>query len=215
MSAFAAAPPGLALYLEHCMLTAAAKDVLKNDARLLRMEIALDNCNSDTGILADVLDGKNKSIIRTYKLKSDEHRGLDACVYALKHNQNQGGLVHFSFGSHALLTDELVILLDSLKTHPTLVKLDLCGSTSFLVYGEGVDHILSMMAIVDMLQVNTVIQEIELGFLWEEEDWRIRDEMILPLLESNKLRARVRVLAHALKEVAADSADTTEVGTSP
>jgi hypothetical protein len=215
MSAFAAAPPGLTLYLEHCMLTAAAKDVLKNDARLLRMEIALDNCNSDTGILADVLDGKNKSIIRTYKLKSDEHRGLDACVYALKHNQNQGGLVHFSFGSHALLTDELVILLDSLKTHPTLVKLDLCGSTSFLVYGEGVDHILSMMAIVDMLQVNTVIQEIELGFLWEEEDWRIRDEMILPLLESNKLRARVRVLAHALKEVAADSADTTEVGTSP
>jgi hypothetical protein len=185
---------------------------LKNDARLLRMEIALDNCNSDTGILADVLDGKNKSIITTYILKNDEDRELDACVYALKHNQNLNGLDYFSFGNHALLPDELIILLQSLKTHPTLLKLDLYGSTVFVAR---VDAFSLMMAIVDMLQVNTVIQEIELGFLWEEEDWRIRDEMILPLLESNKLRARVRVLAHALKEVAADSADTTEVGTSP
>jgi hypothetical protein len=107
--------------------------------------------------------------------------------------------------------------LNRLKTHPTLVKLDLRGSTDVgvIVSGDRVDHILSKVAIVDMLQVNTVIQEIELGFHWAGEDLRIRDEMILPLLESNKLRARVRVLALALKEAAADSADTTEVMARP
>jgi hypothetical protein len=209
MSAFAAAPPGLILYLERCTLTAAAKDVLKTDVRLLRIKIVLDKCKSDSGLLADVLDGKNKSIIEGYTLDSNEDRGLDACFHALKHDQNQG-LVEFSFGYYILLTDELIILLNSLKTHPTLVKLDLDGSTNFLVFGEGVDNIKLMMAIVDMLQVNTVIKEIILGCGGDEggEAWRIHDEMVLPLLEANATRARVRALADAWHETTTDNGTT-------
>ncbi len=58
-----------------------------------------------------------------------------------------------------------------------------------------------MMAIVEMLQANTVIQEIETGFYWiGEEELRIHDEMIVPLLEANATRARVRALADAWHE---------------
>jgi hypothetical protein len=202
MSAFAAAPPNLLLYLEHCVLTAAAKEVLKTDARLLRIKIFFYCCNSDTGVLADVLDGKNKSIIKSYTLKSTEDRELDACLHALEHDQNQG-LVQFSFGFYPLRIDELIELLDSLKTHPALVKLDLFGSTNNLGFLEGVDYIKLMMAIVDMLQVNTVIQEIILGCVEDPQvhnemvlpAWRIHDEMVLPLLEANATRAHVRALA--------------------
>jgi hypothetical protein len=69
-----------------------------------------------------------------------------------------------------------------------------------------------MMAIVDMLHVNTVIQEIELsGFYVNKEDSRIHDKMIRPLLETNAIRARIRA---EWNEVAANS-DTTETEVSP
>jgi hypothetical protein len=36
----------------YCMLTATAKDILREDDRLLRIKITLYHCHSDTGILA-------------------------------------------------------------------------------------------------------------------------------------------------------------------
>jgi hypothetical protein len=59
MKAFADAPPGLTLDLGQCMLTAAAKDVLKKDVRLLRINVMIRHCDSNAGLLADVLDRKS------------------------------------------------------------------------------------------------------------------------------------------------------------
>jgi hypothetical protein len=98
----------------------------------------------------------------------------------------------------------LIAILHSLKTHPTLEVLDL-GLEEFPCNCE-----VMLMAIVEMLQVNTVIQDISLDCNWKGEELRIRDEMIRPLLEANAIRARVRALADASCKVAVDS-DNAEV----
>jgi hypothetical protein len=211
MSAFAAAPTGLELQLSECVLTAAAKDVLKSDIGLRRIKITLDRCDSDTGLLADVLDGT--SIVKGYSLKNynddkdRDERELAACVHALKHNQ---GLVQFSFGGHVIRTDTLIAILHSLKTHPTLEHLNLyLSSVTRVSLSEGVDKLALMKAIADMLQVNRVIQEIELDLRCyeeageEKEAVRIHDEMIRPLLKANRITARLRGLVGAWDEGAA------------
>jgi hypothetical protein len=202
--------PGVDIQLYQCMLTAAVKEVLKKDVRLVRIKITLHSCASDTGLLADILDGK--SIVKVYTLKKyddDEdrhHRELAACAHALKHNQ---GLVQFSFGRHVIRTDKLITILHSLKTHPTLEKLNF--QYMILKY-DRVDNMSLLLAIVDMLQVNRVIQEIGLGHNSEVESLPIYKELIRPLLEANTTRARIRALAGAWGEVATGS-DITEAET--
>jgi hypothetical protein len=184
---------------------------LKKDVRLFRLKITLHNCDSDTGFLADILDGN--SIVKVYTLTKydddeDRHeREGAACAHALKHNQ---GLVQFSFGRHVVATDTLIDILHSLKTHPTLERLNLQYMIS--KYDQA-DVTSLMMVIVDMLQVNRVIQEIRLG---EVKSLGIYNELIRPLLEANMeanaTRARVRALVSTWRKAIADS-DTTEAGT--
>lgn len=174
------------------MLTEAAKCVLTKDVRLLRIKITLYYCDGGTRLLADLQLGNSN--VKGYTLaRCADSRDEELAAFINGLTNNEGAAFH------------------SLKPRPTLEKLDLSDLEEEIP--ENCDVML--MTIVDMLQVNTAIQEIEWGrIIWEGEKLRIRDELICPLLEANATRARTRALADAWYEVPADS-DTTEADANP
>lgn len=98
---------------------------------------------------------------------------MRACVHSNTPTQSESRLVQFSFGGHVVVirTDALIGISHShsLKKHPALEHLNLYLSSVTRVSFEGVDKLSLMKAIVDMLQVNTAIQEIELDLRCYEE----------------------------------------------
>jgi hypothetical protein len=98
--------------------------------------------------------------------------------------------------TYSLLTDETWnAVCDSLKTHPTLQVLKLRWPMRPLEETRLAATVLKsrIQALVDMLKVNTSIHTIRLS----ERDYSEHERAIIPYLETNRLRPRVRAIQKA------------------
>jgi hypothetical protein len=181
--------PGLEIELKQCQIPDAAAIVLAQVLGRNQGPTKLDLWYIDNSILADGLRGNSRlrSLVPCLFTKhGDSSQGLLAIADALRENK---GLVHldFKYGLSTITNKAFYALCDSLKTHPTLKVL------TFLSGGSPAAIIMSrMQALVDMMKVNISIHKI--CFRDDSSEQEIFRRSVLPYLDTNRLRPRVRAI---------------------
>jgi hypothetical protein len=192
--------PGLEIELSRCKLTAAETSALAEVLGHNQGPTKLDRCGIDYSVLADGLRGNNRLKILTLCLSSNlevGNRELLAIADALKENK---GLVELDFHYAFIISVETWgAVCDSLKTHPTLQVLDL---RSMLTFGDATlsPELLKtrIQALVDMLKVNMSIHTMPLADDYREHE--LFQGSVIPYLETNRLRPRVRAIQKNLPD---------------
>jgi hypothetical protein len=186
----------LDIELSNCKFTNDGIQALLESQRRNKGPEKLLNCKMDVGVLAESLRGNRslKSLKPCGKLDHDQlsPEDFETLAQALRENE---GLVTLDIAGQPILEESWRIILNSIQKHPSLQVLDLhltpsCRRMSTATKTE------RMLAIVEMLQVNTVILTIHM--LLHECDKQVLQDSINPRLQLNLYRLRIR----AIKEVA-------------
>jgi hypothetical protein len=191
--------PGLEIEVIRCKLTNAEARTLADVLRRNQGPTDLHYCDINYSVLADGLRGNSRlKSLSPFVSNSprDDNRELQAIAGALKENK---GLVRLNLSGRRRfglrVSDETWgAICDSLKTHPTLEVLDLSSTNNDATTAPAV--ITSRMhALLDMMKINMSIHTIHLDSSYSEHElFRLS---VIPYLEMNRLRARVRAIQKA------------------
>jgi hypothetical protein len=193
--------PALEVNLSYCSLSDgidcqnAFVECLQND----RGPTELIMCRIDIQILASALTGNS----RVTKLRLDIYRtvtnaaGKGAIFSALANNK---GLVDLDLRNCPIDDDNWTVLCESLKTHPSLISLDLRDTRPTNVLGVAImltaeQKTQRTRALAEMMKMNTVLCIMELSE--SHYDQQIYTEEVRPLLETHLYRTRVLAISKA------------------
>jgi hypothetical protein len=187
----------LEIELCRCQLTDGGTEAFLESQRRNKGPTKLTNCKMDVAVLAEAVRGNTslKSLKPCGKLDHDQltSEDFETLAHALKENE---GLVTLDLAGRPIMEESWCIILKSIQSHPSLHVLDLHLTPSSRRMSAATKT-KRMLAIVEMLQVNTVILTIHM--LLHECDKQVLQDSINPRLQLNLYRLRVR----AIKEVAA------------
>lgn len=177
------------LKLLHCSVrrTAEAEDAFVRGLQSIRGTTELAGCWIDTRILAETLSG-NECHLKTLKLTAHNGGPIDPIARSIKRNT---GLVELVVGSMYVSDQDFIVLCDSLESHATVTTLDLSEAqtgTATTTAMSQENMTFWLQAIVQLLQVNTVLQTITLPDHLMTAD--IYHQEITPRLETNRFRLR-------------------------
>jgi hypothetical protein len=184
--------PGLEIVLDECRFTSAGASSLAEVLGCNQGPTKLDCCYIDNSVLAGLLGNSRLNRLRP-KISSspeDGNRDVFAIVGALKENK---GLVELhlidSFGMSDESWDAVCF---SLKTHPTLEVLDLQSMQSG-VYALAVAVLkYRIQALLEMMKTNMSIRTLRVDRSLTNNN--VYRESVIPYLETNQLRPRVRAI---------------------
>jgi hypothetical protein len=180
--------PDLEILLSWCKITSAGAVALAEVLGRNQGPTKLDSCDIDYSVLANGLRGNSrlKSLRPCFSSNlEDDNRIVLAIAGALRENK---GLVELNLCPR--WNDETWgATCDSLKTHPTLQVLDLRAGRP-----PWAPKVLTsrMQVLVDMMKVNTSIHTLHLPHQYSEHEFF--RELVIPYLETNRLRPRVRAI---------------------
>jgi hypothetical protein len=186
----------LEIELSNCKLTDEGTQAFLESQRRDKGPDKLLNCKMDVAVLAEAVRGNTslKSLKPCGGLDHDQLSSGDfeTLAKALKENE---GLVTLDLAGQPIIEESWRIILKSIQNHPSLQVLDLhlTPSSRRMSAATKTER---MLAIVKMLQVNTIILKIHM--LLHECDKQVLQDLINPRLQLNVYRLRVR----AIKEVA-------------
>jgi hypothetical protein len=190
--------PGLEIVLDRCGITVAAAAVLAQILGRNQGPTKLDHCcETDNFVLADGLRGNSR--LQSWRPRlSDNYdvvnREFLAIAGGLRENK---GLVDLNLTHYVSMSENTWdVFCDSLKTHPTLQVLDLRTGRRFLPPLAPAHLKVRIQSLVDMLKVNASIHTIQLDGHYKHE--LFRGGLVLPYLELNMLRLRVRAIQKIL-----------------
>jgi hypothetical protein len=188
--------PGLEIAMKCCKITSAGASALAEILGRNQGPTKLDWCEIDNFVLADGLRGNSRlKILKPRVPNSAEvyNREVLAFTGALRENK---GLVDMDLRGDCMMNDETWgAICASLETHPTLEVLDL--RSSFL-QGHVEPPVLPALiksrvqALLDMMKVNISIHTLRLEYSYGEH--AIFRESVIPYLETNRFRPRVRAI---------------------
>jgi hypothetical protein len=182
---------GLEIELKYCNLTSAGTSALAEVLGRNQGPTKLDECGIDNFVLADGLRGNSRlKSLRPLISNSPEvgRQEVLAIVGALREKK---GLVDLNLAFCCEISDKTwATICDSLKTHPTLQVLDLRETIAPLVVKFRVQSLL------DMMKVNMSIHRIHLRARSLQHE--LFQTSVIPYLQTNKLRGRVRAIQRAL-----------------
>jgi hypothetical protein len=188
--------PGREIELSHCRITGAAAAVLAQVLGRNQGPTKLDLCDIDNFVLADGLRGNSrlKSFCTSFSSnrRGAGNRELVASAGALKENK---GLIYLDLINLFTMSNETWdAVCDSIKTHPTLQVLNMRWSPTG---GPLAPSVLKsqIQALADMLKVNTLIHTIHFDSCHSEHE--LFRGSVIPYLETNRLRPRVRAIQKA------------------
>jgi hypothetical protein len=179
--------PDLVIVLDLCTISNAGASALAEVLGRNQGPTRLEWCHNDNLVLAVGLRGNSrlKSLNpRISRSPEDGNRDLLAIAGALRENK---GLVRLDLTYNLMTAETWGAIRDSLKTHPTLEILSL--HTADLAEAELKSRI---QVLEDMLKVNISIQTILLSSRYNQDE--IFRELLIPYLETNRLRGRVRAI---------------------
>jgi hypothetical protein len=177
--------PDLEIELHGCTITSVGTSALVEGLGQNQGPTKLALCEIDSFVLADGLRGN--SSLKSLKPRFSRSAGVAnrqvlAIAGALRENK---GLVDLDLSYGYDADDETWgAICDSLKAHPTIEVLNL--------WSTSVPSVITSRIVVDMLKVNMSIHTIRFNdFSREHELFR---ELVIPYLETNRLRPRVRAI---------------------
>jgi hypothetical protein len=176
----------LEIELDSCEITVAAATVLAQVLGRNQGPTKLDCCDIDNSVLAYGLRGNSrlKSLTARFLNRDKVNQELLAIADALPENK---GLIDLDLRDIYRVNEETWdAVCNSLKTHPTLEVLNLCGA-----------KLCRMQALVDMMQMNTSIHTIHLDHRIHNEP-ELFQKSVIPYLETNQLRPRLLAIQKAL-----------------
>jgi hypothetical protein len=186
--------PDLEIVLIRCKLTSAGTSALVEVLGRNQGPTKLIGCDIDNIVLADGLRGNSRLKVFRPLISNNGNRQVLAIAGALKENK---GLVTLDLRTSRLsVSDETwSAVCDSLKTHPTLEVLNL-----YSVYHQDAPLAPTALksriqALLDMVKVNLSIHNIQLDDQYRRHE--IFRESVIPYLETNRLRPRVRAIQKA------------------
>jgi hypothetical protein len=186
----------LEIEFSNCKLTDDGTHAFLESQRRNKGPKKLLNCKMDAAVLAEAVRG-NMSLKSLKPCGELDHDHLspgdfETLAQALRENE---GLVTLDIAGQPIMEESWRIILKSIQNHPSLQVLDLHLTPSSRKMSSATKRA-RMLAIADMLQVNTVILTIHM--LLHECDKQVLVDSINPRLQLNLYRLRVR----AIKEVA-------------
>ena len=182
----------LEIELSNCKLTDEGTQALLESQRRNKGPEKLLNCKMDVAVLAEAVRGNRslKSLKPCGELDHDQlsPEDFETLAQALRENE---GLVTLDIAGQPIMEESWSIILKSIQNHPSLQVLDLhlTPSSRRMSAATKTDR---MLAIVDMLQVNTTILTIHM--LLHECDKQVLQDSINPRLQLNLYRLRVRAI---------------------
>jgi hypothetical protein len=186
----------LDIELSNCKITEDGTQAFVESQRRNKGPEKLLNCKMDAAVLAEAVRGNRslKSLKPCGELDHDQlsPEDFETLAQALRENE---GLVTLDIAGQPILEESWRIILRAIQDHPSLQVLDLHLTPSSRRMSAAIKTE-RMLAIVEMLQVNTVILTIHM--LLHECDKQVLQDSINPRLQLNLYRLRVR----AIKEVA-------------
>jgi hypothetical protein len=194
----ATASPNLDVKLCCCTIPDAAGNAFIECLQSNRGPTELYKCQIDAQILATALRGNHHlKCLWIFSIRGAEY--FQTFAAALAENL---GLVELNLFYFKPVSDNVLFsLCRSLRAHPTLAHLDLSGGFPRQRLGPGPNPLTDEQkayrtcAIVDMLQVNTVLHEIL--FLPDEMDAQIFQDAIQPRLRENFYRSKLHTVSEA------------------
>jgi hypothetical protein len=185
--------PDLEIALSRCTLTSAGTRALAEVLGSNQGPTQLRSCGIENHVLAHWLRGNSRLKSLNPNISSNlevGNRELLAIAGALKENK---GLIELKLWHDFRVSDETWgAICDSLETHPTLEVLDLRRATSIDATTAPAVIPSRIQALVDMLKVNMSIHTILLESCYGEHE--LFRESVIPHLETNRSRPRVRVI---------------------
>jgi hypothetical protein len=188
--------PDLEIVLVGCAITHAGESTLTEVLTRNKGPTKLDLCDIDNFVLANGLRGNSRLKSWRPNLSINRevaNREVLAIMDALQENK---GLVDLDlcYGLHE--NDETWgAICDSLKAHPTIEVLDLRADHADTTTAPAVLKF-RMQLLLDMVKVNMSIRTIHLNSYHSQHE--IFRESIIPCLEMNNLRSRVRAIQKTL-----------------
>jgi hypothetical protein len=186
----------LDIELSNCKLTDDGTQAFLESQRRNKGPEKLLNCKMDVAVLAEAVRGNRslKSLKPCGELDHDQlsPEDFETLAQALRENE---GLVTLDISGQPILSESWHIILKSIQNHPSLQVLDLHLTPSSRRMSAAIKTE-RMLAIVEMLQENTVILTIHM--LLHECDKQVLQDSINPRLQLNLYRLRIR----AIKELA-------------
>jgi hypothetical protein len=186
----------LEIVLDRCKVTSTGASALAEILGRNQGPTKLDRCDVDNIVLADGLRGNSRlKSLRPQISDSPEVADKEVLAIAGALRENKG-LVDLDLSYYKFLSDETWNeVCDSLKAHPTLEVLVLhVYSTNTLTAPAVITY--QMQALLNMLKVNTSIHTLDLYSRFTEHE--LYRGSIVPYLETNRLRPRVRAIQKTL-----------------
>lgn len=182
----------LEIELCDCKLTDDGTQAFLDSQRRNKGPEKLLNCKMDVAVLAEAVRGNTslKSLKPCGELDHDQlsPEGFETLAQALKENK---GLVTLDIAGQPIIEESWRSILLSIQNHPSLQVLDLHLTPSSRRM-SATTKTERMLAIVEMLQVNTVMLTIHM--LLHECDKQVLQDLIKPRLQLNIYRLRVRAI---------------------
>jgi hypothetical protein len=185
--------PDLKIVLTDCTITGAGASALAAVLGRDQGPTKLNFCEIDNFVLVDGLRGNSR--LKSLSPRFSSNRDVIAIAGALRENK---GLVELNLIHGFTISNEVWdAVCDSLKTHPTLQVLKLwrsmrpLGADPFTPLAPAV-LTSRIQTLVDMLKVNISIHTIRLSDCYCEHE--LFQRSVIPLLETNRLRPRVRAI---------------------
>jgi hypothetical protein len=182
----------LEIELSNCKLTDDGTQAFLDSQRRNKGPDKLLNCKMDVSVLAEAVRGNTslKSLKPCGELDHDQLSpgDFETLAQALKENE---GLVTLDIAGQPIIEESWRLILKSIQNHPSLQVLDLHLTPSSRKMSSATKTE-RMLAIVEMLQVNTVILQIHM--LLHECDKQVLQDLINPRLQLNLYRLRVRAI---------------------
>jgi hypothetical protein len=182
----------LEIVLIRCKLTSAGTSALAEILGRNQGPTKLVRCDIDNSVLADGLRENSRLKFWVPNVSDNRdvcNRELLAIAGGLRENK---GLVELVLWHDFEMSDETWgAVCDSLKTHPTLEVLNLCSPG---YDGPSAPAVLKsrMQILLDMVKMNLSIHAIHLHLEYSQHE--IFRESVIPYLETNRLRPRVRAI---------------------
>jgi hypothetical protein len=178
------------LVMYRCSLSNGAVDTFVECLQSDRGPIQVELCTIEIQILANALTGKS----RVTKLMPTSWGPNDARGAALfRALANNRGLVDLNLSGHDIGDENLSVLCESLRAHPTLTILNLMSTRPRRL--NDTERAQRTRVLAEMVQRNTSLHSIKLSA--DERDKQIYAARVHPYLEINRYRPRVLALTKA------------------
>jgi hypothetical protein len=164
LNALRSAHPNLQLELGMCSVASGAEAAFIDCIQSIQCPTELSHCVIDSGVLAEALSGetnvKKLALCSSASSLDDDDEPLATIVRSLERN---AGLVELDLGSTRVSDENLTLLCESLVNHTTLTTLILASNNEAInIISEKSRQTFWLQAIIQLLQVNTVLHTIRL-----------------------------------------------------